>query len=176
MGLLVRPAGQTNGTDQLGIPAGQTSWTNQLDRPAGWTSWTDQLDRPAWRTSWTDQLNRPAKQTSWTDKPDGPGLQTSWMDQLFLFEALASLHLQRFFFKFVHCRSFRVRQRPCFFLKPSPTDELGIEHKYLWRPSWGMYFCPKPKLVCGSALSFLNFIAWSKFYTFNTKSKRQQIK
>ena len=52
--------------------------------------------------SWTDQLNRSARQTSWTD-------------QFFLFEALASSHIQRFSFQFVHCRSFRVRRRPCFF-------------------------------------------------------------
>ena len=33
----------------------------------------------------------------------------------FLFEALASSHIRRFSFQFVHCRSFRVRRRPCFF-------------------------------------------------------------
>ena len=72
--------------------AGQTCWTGQLDRPAGHSSWTDQLDRPARRTSW----------------------QTSWTDQFFLFEALASSHIWKLTFQFVHCRSFRVRQRPCF--------------------------------------------------------------
>ena len=49
---------------------------------------------------WTDQLDRPAKHTSWTD-------------QFFLFEALASSHIQTLTFQFVHCRSFRVGQRPC---------------------------------------------------------------
>ena len=57
---------------------------------AGRTSWTKQLDGPAGRTSWTDQL----------DKPAG---QTSWADQLFLFETLASSHIRRSSFQFVHC-------------------------------------------------------------------------
>ena len=77
-----------------------------LVRLAGQTCWTGQLDRPAGHSSWTDQLDRPARQTSW---------QTSWTDQFFLFKALASLHIRRFSFQFVHCRSFRVRRRPCFF-------------------------------------------------------------
>merc|ERR1711954_636312 len=93
--------------------ASRTSWTDQLDGPAGRTSWTDQLEGPAGRTSWTDQLDGPAGRTSWTDQLDGPAGQTSWKDQFFLFEALASLHIRRFSFQFVHCRSFRVRQRPC---------------------------------------------------------------
>ena len=45
------------------------------------------------------------------DRPDG---QTSWRDQFFLFEVLASSHIWRLTFQFVHCRSFRVQQRPCF--------------------------------------------------------------
>ena len=36
------------------------------------------------------------------------------MDQFSLFEALASSHIQRLTFQFVHCRSFWVRRRPCF--------------------------------------------------------------
>ena len=60
-----------------------------------------QLVRPTGRTSWTDQLDRSAR-------------QISWMDQFFLFEALASSHIRRFSFQFVHCCSFRVRRRPCF--------------------------------------------------------------
>ena len=67
------------------------------DKSARWISNTDQIDGSAGQTSWTDQLDRPAGQTSWTD-------------QFYLFEALASLHIRRFSFQFVHCRSFRVRQ------------------------------------------------------------------
>ena len=98
--------------------ASQTSWMDQPDRLAGWTSWTDQLNRPAGWISWTDQLNGPAGPASWTDQLDRPAEWTSWTDQLydqfFLFEALASSHIRRFFFKIVHCRSFWVRRRPCF--------------------------------------------------------------
>ena len=43
---------------------------------------------------------------------DGPAGQT--MDQFSLLEALGSLHFWRLTFQFVHCRSFRVRQRPYF--------------------------------------------------------------
>ena len=59
-------------------------------------------------------LVRPAGWTSWTDQLDGPAGQTSWTDQFFLFEALASSHIQRFSFQFVHWCSFRVRRRPRF--------------------------------------------------------------
>ena len=72
-----------------------------LDRPAGQTSWTDQLDGSAGRICWTDQLDRSAGRISWTD-------------QFSLFEAMASLHIRRLTFQFVHCRSFRVRRRPCY--------------------------------------------------------------
>ena len=78
-----------------------------------WTSWTDQMDEPAGQKSWTYQLDRPAG-------------RTSWMDQFFLFEALASSHIQRFFFQFVHCRSFRVRRRPCFVWCPPPLPHLDL--------------------------------------------------
>ena len=57
---------------------------------ASWTSWTDQLDVPAGQTSSTDQLDRPV---------------------LFIWSLGQFLS-----FQFVHCRSFRVRRRPCFFL------------------------------------------------------------
>ena len=90
--------------------ASWTSWTNQLDGPAGWTSWTDQLDGPAGQISWTDQLGGPA--TSYTDQLDGPAYtpagRNSWTNQFSLFEALASSHILRLTFQFVHCRSFRV--------------------------------------------------------------------
>ena len=72
----------------LVIPSGRTSWTDLLNRPAEWTSWTDILDRPAGRTSF------------------------------FLFEALATLHIQRISFQFVYCCSFRPRRRPCLFQNP----------------------------------------------------------
>ena len=42
--------------------------------------------------------------------------QTSWTDKFFMFEALASLHIQRPTFQFVHYHSFRVRRRPCYLL------------------------------------------------------------
>ena len=100
---------------------------------ASQTSWTEQLDWPAWQTSWMDQLNRPNERTSWTD-------------QLFLFEALANSHIRRFFFKFVHCRSFRVRRRPCFlntlcifsilyFFRKHKILSCKKLHPNLWKPS-----------------------------------------
>ena len=48
------------------------------------------------------------------DQLDGPAGLTSWTDQFSIPKALASLHIRRFAFQFVHCRSFRVRRRPCF--------------------------------------------------------------
>ena len=53
-----------------------------------------------------DQLNRSAS-------------QTSWIDQFSIFEALASLYIQRLTFQFVHYRSFTVLQRPCFQMSQS---------------------------------------------------------
>ena len=73
----------------------------------------DQLHGSARRIIWTDQLDGPAGWTSWTDQMDGPAGWTSLTDQLFLFEALASSHIRRLTFQFVHCCSFRVRLRPC---------------------------------------------------------------
>ena len=67
-------------------------------------------------TSWTDQLDGPAGRTSWTDQLDGPAGRISWIDQFSLLEALASSHIRRLTFQFVHCRSFRVRRRSCFSL------------------------------------------------------------
>ena len=61
--------------------------------------------------------NGSANQTIWMDQLGGPVGWTSWIDQFFLFEALASSHIRRFSSQFVHCRSFRVRRRPCFLLK-----------------------------------------------------------
>ena len=40
---------------------------------------------------------------------------TSLTHQFFLFQALASLHIWRSTFLFVHCRSFRFQRIPCFF-------------------------------------------------------------
>ena len=95
--------------------ASRTSWTYQLDGPAGRNSWTDQLDGPAGRTSWTDQLDRP----------------------VFLFEALASSHIRRFSFQFVHCRSFRVRRRPCFLLKKFTTNlKFRLRWKFIFKPNF----------------------------------------
>ena len=59
-------------------------------------------------------LVRPAGRTSWTDQLDGPAGRTSWTGQFFSSEALASSHIRRFSFQFVHCWSFWVRRRPCF--------------------------------------------------------------
>ena len=97
----------------LVIRAGRTNWTDQLDGPAGRTSWTYQLDRKAGRTSWTDQL-------------DGSAGRISWTDQFSLLEALASLHIRRLTFQFVHCRSFRVRGRPCLSLPMVFFIGLGL--------------------------------------------------
>ena len=44
---------------------------------------------------------------------DRPAGCTSWMDLFSLFEALASLHIQRLRFQSVHCCSFWVRWKPC---------------------------------------------------------------
>ena len=60
-----------------GRSARHTNWTDQLDKPAGQTSWTDQLDGRL-----TDQLDR---SVGWI----------SWKNKFSLFEALASLHIQR---------------------------------------------------------------------------------
>ena len=73
-----------------------------------------------------DQLFRPAGRTSWTDQLDGSAGQTSWTDQFSLFGALASLHIRRLTFQFVHCHSFRVQLRPCFV-----TDGLTYLLTYL---------------------------------------------
>ena len=43
----------------------------------------------------------------------GPAWWSSLTDQFFIFEALPSFHIQIMTFQFVHCRSFRVRQRCC---------------------------------------------------------------
>ena len=85
---------------------------------ASWTSWIDQLDGPAGWTSWTDQLVGPAGRTSWTD-------------QIFLFEALASSHIQRFSFQFVDCCRLLVQQRPCFKIKSKLLPQLHIQIKVL---------------------------------------------
>ena len=71
----------------------------QLDKPAGWT----ELDRPV----------RPVRRTSQTDQLDELARRISQTDQFVIFEALASSHIRRLTFQFVHCRSFRVRRRPC---------------------------------------------------------------
>ena len=39
--------------------------------------------------------------------------RTNCTDQIFIFEAMASLLIQRLTVQFVHCCSFRVRRRPC---------------------------------------------------------------
>ena len=110
--------------DQLDGSAKQISWTNQFDGPAGRTSLTDQLDRPAGRISWTDQL-------------DGTAGRTSWTDQFSLFEALASLHIRRLTFQFIHCRSFRVWRRPCFSVVYFPHRRSAWIKKLIWRKLLG---------------------------------------
>ena len=62
---------------------------------------------------------RPVGQTSCMDQLDRPAGQISWTDQFFIFEALAILDTQRLLFQFVHCRSFRVRQRPWLIMNAS---------------------------------------------------------
>ena len=75
----------------------------------------DQLGGSAGQTSWTDRLDEPAGQTSQIDQLDGPAGQTSWMDQFSILETLTSLNIQSLTFQFVHCCSFRVWRRSCFF-------------------------------------------------------------
>ena len=128
-------ASRTSWTDQLGEPAGRTSWTDQPDGPAGQTSWTDQLDGPAGRTSWTDQLDRP----------------------VLLFEALASSHIRRFSFQFVHCRSFRVRRRPCFI--KSAKLLVVLKHPSFSKEDWT--YCLTT--VIGVSLGFADILISSMF-------------
>ena len=73
------------------------------------------LVKPAGRTSWTDQLDGLARQTSLAGQLDGPAGQTSWTDQFFLFEALASSNIQRFFLSV--CTLSQL---------PSPTNALFV--------------------------------------------------
>ena len=47
------------------------------------------------------------------DQLRGCARQTSWKDQFSTFEALASFHIRRLTFQFLHCRIFQIRQRPC---------------------------------------------------------------
>ena len=123
--------------------ASWTSWIDQLDGPAGWTSWTDQLDGPAGRTSWTDQL-------------DGPAGRTSWTDHFSLLEALASSHIRRLTFQFVPCRSFRVRQRPCF------------SHWNIWLCTWGdTIHKNSPFFVSLGIINPLNSIMFRKMALFS---------
>ena len=61
------------------------------------------LQRCNTETLYTDQLDVPAGRTSQTNQLDGPAGGTSWTDQFFIFEAFASLHIQRLLFQFVHC-------------------------------------------------------------------------
>ena len=90
-------------------------------------------------------VNGSVSQTSSTDQLDGPALQTSWMDQFFLCEALASPHIRRFFFKFVHCRSFQVWRRPCLvheseslcvFLCKMIIIVIKLQHKWKKSGKW----------------------------------------
>ena len=63
------------------------------------------------------------QRTSWKDKLDVPAGQTRWTDQFSLLEALASSHIQRLTFQFVHCRSFRVQRRPFFYWTTTEVKE-----------------------------------------------------
>ena len=54
--------------------------------------------------SWMNQLDRPAGQTSWTDQLDG---------SVRCILSLGQFAYSKISFQFVHCRSFRVRRRPC---------------------------------------------------------------
>ena len=157
--------------NKLNEPARWTSQTDQLDRPAGRTIWTDQLDGPAGQTSWTNQLDRPPKQTQ-LNRPAG---QTSWTDQFFLFEAMASLHVRRLIFQFVHCPSFRVRWRPCFYLI-NRMEKMGQQFflaqlknilivRYLFKKI--VY----PKNNCGIKYWFLKF----KTSVLNTNARRTNV-
>ena len=107
------------------------------------------------RTSWMDQLDRPAR------------------DQFFLFEVLASSHIRRFSFQFIHCRSFRVRRRPCSFLKiinqyrnqgtPNKTFYKGLSPR-LWALS-GECFLPIHQ-CCNDSIYFTVFVVVSFFLNF----------
>ena len=92
----------------------------------------------------------PARRTSWTDQLDGPAGRTSWTDQSFLFEALASSHIQRFSFQFVHCRSLRVQRRLCFLSRNPWLVVL-----------WIWYFSTSVFLLFAVLLRSIQF--WSNF-------------
>ena len=62
---------------------------------------TDQFEEPARRTSYTDQLVRSARRLSQTDQLDRSARHISQTDQFFIFEALASSHIQRLTFQLV---------------------------------------------------------------------------
>ena len=64
------------------------------------------------------------------DGPDGPAGQTLWTDQFSILEALASSHIQRLTIPFVHCRSFRVRRRPCLIM--TPPLRIVFENEDFW--------------------------------------------
>ena len=151
------------------------------------TSWTDQLDGPAGRTSWTDQLDGPAGRTNWTDQLDGPAGRTSWIDQFSLFEALASLHIQRLTFQFVRCRSFRVRPRPCLsFACCQATWDTSLEYPQgvLWRQKYfhfprghGILFGQnrKPKWPKNTFLALESYYLHINTWNFTRSGTRKEI-
>ena len=95
-----------------------------------------------------------AGQNSWTYQLDVPAGQTSWTVQFFLFEALASSHIRRLTFQFVHCRSFRVRQRPC--LLPSRFFIFSISSIFIIKECLKefIYFVLKLSIFVVQTLAF----------------------
>ena len=84
------------------------------------------------------------------DLLNGSDRQTSWTDQLYIFEALASLQIQRLTFQFVHCRSFRVRQRPCCCSDRGKNSTLNPNNlSWVGSASWiGVWLWRWPNLFC----------------------------
>ena len=83
-----------------------------------------------------------------------------------MFEALASLHIQRLTFQFVHCRSFRVRRRPCLESESQTLSEgLTLSDRGIgFYPQQGGYLIPPQKFKEG-VVSDLMLLYRSLTYT-----------
>ena len=126
-------------------------------------------------------LVRPAGQTSWTDQLDGPAGQISWTDQFFLFEALASSHIRRFSFQFVHCWSFWVRRRPCFsrstFLFKEVLDSSSLNKRtYLDKVGGSSKNFRVDPFPAGFKLAFFWGGLHSNLYHYDSKSIYMPLK
>ena len=73
------------------------------------------------------------------------------MDQFIIFEALASSHIRRLAFQFLHCPIFQIRQRPCwgwctctiFFILFSPFVPCILLKKTYWYHGSNTKICLK---------------------------------